>query len=188
MAIQGPAVASLCVAVFAVSGPVLQDWERGYQRIRRVLPASVASMPKPIRDDLTRRGCTIPQTYASRGTHNIIRGHFLTRVQTDIAVLCSIGDSSTILVYPGGGLRDVKEVATGDDRGYLQTTGGPEEVGYSRAIGVAAEVDLQRAPEAPDEQTPPSITHDGIDDAYIEKGSNVWYWTDGRWVRLRGSD
>jgi hypothetical protein len=35
---------------------------------------------------------------------------------------------------------------------------------------------------------PPPLDHEGINDAFIEKGSHVWYWYDGQWMQLAGSD
>jgi hypothetical protein len=35
---------------------------------------------------------------------------------------------------------------------------------------------------------PPRIDHQGIDDAFIEKGSSVWYFRAGRWLKLNGAD
>jgi hypothetical protein len=33
----------------------------------------------------------------------------------------------------------------------------------------------------------PQLDHDGINDVFIEKGSVVWYWYQGRWLRLQGA-
>jgi hypothetical protein len=34
----------------------------------------------------------------------------------------------------------------------------------------------------------PAVTHDGIEDLFVETGSSVWYWHDGQWFRLTGAD
>jgi hypothetical protein len=35
---------------------------------------------------------------------------------------------------------------------------------------------------------PKRLNHDGIDDAFVEKGSQVLYYEDGVWLELAGSD
>jgi hypothetical protein len=32
------------------------------------------------------------------------------------------------------------------------------------------------------------VRHDGIDDAFVEKASAVWYLRQGKWVQLAGTD
>jgi hypothetical protein len=35
---------------------------------------------------------------------------------------------------------------------------------------------------------PPPLDHEGINDAFVEKASGVWYWYRGKWLRLSGAD
>jgi hypothetical protein len=182
------AVVTTAFLLLGVTIGVAQDWERAFREIRRLRPSEFDALPSAVRGDLERRGCRIPQTYAGQTPHNVIRGRFTSPANTDIAVLCSDGQSSRILVFGNGATTQVKEVAVAQDRTYLQVIGPADAVGYSRAIGVARMTALQRSAEALDEPKTPRIDHDGIDDAFIEKGSEVWYWSGARWIRLRGAD
>jgi hypothetical protein len=178
----------LGVVVFGAALPAAQDWERAFRETRRVSAARFTSLPAAVRDYLERRGCRVPQTYAKRTAHNVIRGHFTSAADIDIAVLCSEGASSRILVFGRGSTTDVKELAAADDHTYLQVIGPDDAVGYSRAIGVASMRALRQTAEALDDTKTPRIDHDGIDDAFVGKASHVWYWAGRRWMRLRGSD
>ena len=57
-------------------------------------------------------------------------------------------------------------------------------VGYSRELSVAGPEHIRR--HNPDARA--AWDHDGIEAAFIEKGSSIWYWSGERWAELNGSD
>jgi hypothetical protein len=62
----------------------------------------------------------------------------------------------------------------------------PGRIGFSRAINTAApEYIIRRRREG--DPPPASVTHDGIDEAFVEKGSVVWYRYHGKWLGMAGS-
>ena len=105
----------------------------------------------------------------------------------DWAVLCSRERVSTILVFLGGDPRHVSEIATRPDAEFLQVVA-PGRIGFSRAISVASADSIRERHRRDSDSQPPSLTHAGIDDAFVEKASVVWYRHQGKWLQLAGTD
>ena len=177
------------VAILSVASATLlaQDaWDKADRETRRLAPSVFGKLPRPVRTDLERRGCTIPQVWYDTLLGNVISGHFRTRTATDWAVLCSINRVSTILVYWKGRADSVAELGSAPDQGYLQSVG-DGKIGYSRAIAVVDSSVIRGAYEDGGAERPP-LDHAGIEDAFVEKASVVWYWYQGKWLRLSGAD
>ena len=162
------------------------DWLRADLATVRLSPNAFPNLPVSIRTEMERRGCTVPQPFGSDRPRNVISGHFMQATRTDWAALCSRGKRSAILVFHGKAFSDVDELADTPDSDYLQTVPGGR-IGFSRGLAVATPAVIRRAPEA-DDPKPRSIDHDGIDDAFEGKGSTIFYWTGGVWIRLQGAD
>ena len=178
-------VAAMAVIAGITSGGT-QEWEKADLATTRLAPSAFPELPAPIRKDLARRGCTIPQPF--NATHvNVISGRFTSAKQTDWAVLCSIKRTSSILVFRSGSPAAVAELASQPDLSALQvvSTG---VVGYSRALGVANADFIRVHHQRYGGPKPPPLDHDGINDIFIEKGSVVLYWYRGRWLGLTGSN
>lgn len=156
--------------------------------ITRLSPSRFQLLPAPVKKDLARRGCTIPQSPEPKTIHNVIRGHFANPTQTDFAVLCSINGQSSILVYwAGNTLQPVARLATSGDEGYLQSLG-PGPMSFSRVLSPTnrnAILTYYREFKGP---KPPPIDHQGIDDAFRGKASVIHYFYKGRWYQLAGAD
>ena len=181
--IQSMAMLAVFLALLAV-----QDWDRADRETKRLPPASVVSLPNAIRADLERRGCTIPQPALATEPMNVIRGQFTRKGQVDWAVLCSLERISSILVYRGGSTKDVADIEKAGDAGFLQVIGPNDQIGFSRGITVATSKHILEHYRNHGGPKPPPLDHDGIEDAFIEKGSSVLYWYQGRWLTLQGSD
>jgi len=186
---QLPVLGFVVAAVVLCGGrPVAQDWERANSEILRLKPDAFEVLSPPVRADLERRGCSVPQTYMNGSPHNVVRGRFTSARQLDIALLCSRVHASSILVYPSGALVGVRELARQPDRSYLQIVNGDGVIGFSRSLSVATPQYIRRQHARYGGPTPPALDHDGIEDGFLEKASVVWYWHQGRWWRLPGAD
>lgn len=154
---------------------------------RQLSPSAFAELPTGIVDDLTTRGCSIPQSYPDSAPHNVVRGRFASRDQTDIAVLCLRDTTSSIVVYRGGRADSVVELAP---RPHLRTelTDTTSGFQFSRAIGVGDSAFIQGRFERYGGPRPPVLDHLGINDIFVGKASVVWYWHRGQWLQLQGSD
>ncbi len=181
-----PAKLILAATLSLIASGSPQDWEKADRATKRLPPAAFTILPAPIRQDLERRGCTIPQAFAARGASNVVSGRFISATAKDWAVLCSIKQSASILVFRGGSVSSVDELATFADSTFLQVVGPNQEIGYSRAITVATAAYIRQRNGS--ELKIPRLDHDGINDLFVEKGSTVWYWYGGRWWKLLGGD
>jgi len=173
----------------AAGFPTQRNWDAAERDIKRLEPAAFPDLPAGVRADLGRRQCTIPQPDGvdAPGPYNVIRGRFTSQRSTDIAVLCSKGGVSAILVYRDGATKDVATLAALADKGFLQT-GSAKAIEFSRAINVATPAQMRIYDEAFGAGKMPRLDHDGINDAFVGKASTVRYWFGGKWLDLQGAD
>jgi hypothetical protein len=164
-----------------------QDFKAAESQIVRLPPAAFPTLPKAIVHVLERRGCTIPQPVPSNKPTNVVRGQFARRGQMDWAVLCSVKDASTILVFWNGSPMNPSEIARAEDRNYLQGLGG-DKIGFSRGISAVEKDFIAEHYQVYGGPKPPTLEHEGINDAFIGKASVVQYFYDGKWLPLTGSD
>lgn len=152
----------------------------------RLTPDAFPALSADVVADLNRRGCVIPQPWLATVPANVVYGEFMVPGRIDAAVLCSIERVSSILVYRRNSTGHVAELATIANSVFLQDVG-RGQIGFSREIGVAdAERVRERASHGGPE--PPRADVDGIEDFFLEKASSIWYWHDGEWLELAGSD
>jgi hypothetical protein len=169
--------------------PTPHEWDAAERAIVRLKPDAFKNLAPAVRTDLYRRQCSIPQPDGldDAGPHNVITGRFMSQTSTDIAVLCSKGGVSTILVYRDGATKDVAMLAAMADKSFLQT-GRSKAIEFSRSISVASPAQMRIYHEASGAGKMPRLDHDGIDDAFVGKASIVRYWTGGKWLELQGAD
>ena len=144
-------------------------------------------LPVPLIAELQRRGCTIPQEVFSKSPNNVISGRFAKRGQTDWAVLCSVNRRSSILVFWNASPSNPAELAPGPDIDFLQSLAGGK-IGFSRGISAVAKNYITQHHKIHDGPKPPPIDHQGINDAFLSKGSVVQYFFEGKWIELTGAD
>jgi hypothetical protein len=168
----------------AQSAARAQDvWTRADSAVVRLHPSAFAQLPQAVRTELDRRGCTIPQSDAERRPHNVIEGAFVAAGSHDWAVLCSIARTSRILVFRGGLASTVDSLAPSADRSFLQQGDGGRIV-FSRkltAVGAAGIV-------AHGGLVPRRLDHRGIEDAFVDKASTIFYFDKATWLTLDGAD
>ena len=109
-----------------------------------------------------------------------------------LGVLCSIARRSSILVYRGGSPNRVATLRRMRDSTFLQIVGrdaqGLEVIGYSRSINALTARRMTEQLRSRGLPKPPSRDHDGIEDVFVEKGSEILYWSMTRWLTLAGMD
>ena len=155
-------------------------------------PSAYANLPGEVRVDLERRGCRIPQASgpdvaASYQSHpnNVLVGAFTGHRTQDWAVLCSIADSSRILVYHHGRSQRVDSLARYGDAVYLGKE--RDAWGFYRVLMKATPARIRRNAAAWSGPTPPSsLDHLGLEDYFAGKGSTIYYYRLGRWQEFAG--
>lgn len=177
-----------CGIALPVHAQTPNDWAAAARSIRRLPPSGFPQLPRAVQAALEKRRCTIPQSFYPKRPHNVVSGSFARPGQRDWAVLCSVGGRSTILVFWAGGATPAPaELAPTDDAVFLQGIG-DGQIGYSRAIDRVDTAWIREHAEAYDGPLPKRLDHDGINDAFVEKASQVFYYEDGAWQELAGSD
>src|SRR5262245_3558757 len=160
-------------------------------------PAAFPQLPKNIVRDLQARRCKIPQINSPRpgnywkpGRHNVIRGRFSKSDQYDWAIFCLRNGTSSIVVYWGGSTTSVAEIEKRPDVIWSHFKGGVGD--YGRAIFRAEKktiLSYHKEYHQPGLDPPlPPISHDGIEDAYLEKASTIHYYYRRKWLGLHGAD
>lgn len=156
-------------------------------QVTRLTPSAIPKLPANIKGELERRGCTIPQELTGKKPQNVINGEFTRKGQIDWAVLCSVNQVSTILVFHNASEKNPSELAPESDIDMLQDVGGGVRV-YSRAISSVGGEYILSHYRAYGTSKPPTIDHQGINDIFVGKASVVHYFHAGRWIKLTGAD
>jgi hypothetical protein len=169
-----------------VIAPIVLIAAQGGRVIGRLAPVSdFPELPTGIGQDVTNRGCQIPQVKGVSARHNVIKGTFRKPGQRDWAVLCLQKNTSTILVYWNESAESPSQLAP------LDETITPSKNGYYRILQAVGEKFIRSHYDASAndlDPLPKTLDHDGIDDGIFEKGSIVHYFYNGSWLSLAGSD
>jgi hypothetical protein len=159
--------------------------------IRRLAPASFPKMPIGIRRDLERRRCSVPQPSDAPVPTNVVHGAFTAAKVSEWAILCSVRDTSQILIYRAPATRVAiasDSLEHSADVGWMQAVGG-NRWGYSRMLRVLR-VQRIRAwrHDVDGNAIPQPIDHDAIEQAFIGKAAEAFYHVAGRWYRQVTAD
>ena len=156
------------------------------RRIRHLPVDAFPQLPATVAKVLRSRKCTVPQA-GDTGARNVIRGEFIAQGQLGWAVLCSVNESSTLLVFRHDADEAPQALSTREDRDYLQGLGG-DKIGFSHEITAVDRAFILRHYRVYGGPPPPPIDHHGIDDAFLGKASTTWFFHAGRWLQLQGAD
>lgn len=170
--------------------PVQAILNAGWRQLKRLPVDAVPDLPPAVAETLKRMGCTIPQAYwqpAPGVPNNVIRGRFYAAGRDSWAVVCSVEETVRLLVFRDEADRNPENLGGGLGRACMQTTG-PESAGFSWAITVAGEAVIRRYHREFGTSPLPPLDHDGIESHALGKASVIFYWHNGRWLRLPGAD
>jgi hypothetical protein len=161
------------------------------ESVRRLPPAAFSELPAAVRRDLERRSCSIPQPWSVRAASNVVRGSFIGAKTPDWAVLCSVRDTSQILIYgssssgPTGVIDSLERAA---DVAWMQGIG-QKRWGYSRLL---RRLPLKRIRgwrrDADGKAIPQPIDHDAIEQIFMDKAADAFYLAAGRLYRQVTAD
>jgi hypothetical protein len=157
------------------------------RKIQRLPVEAFPALPTAIAAVLRARHCRVPQPWSAGAARNVIRGEFFAKGEAGWAVFCSTGDSTALLAFRNDRDTNPQTLDTSEDRRYLQGLDA-DRVGYSRELTAAGRDFIVGHYRAYGGAPPPPIDHQGIDDAFLGKGSVTWYFYQGKWLRLQGAD
>jgi hypothetical protein len=164
-----------------------------HNHIRRLPPSSFPELPKLTVKQLEALGCTIPQVDGELKSHNVIHGSFTRPGQSDWAVLCSRSGESSILVIWGRPTACPGELATANDARYQQGDASGHLV-FSRQISRVNRDHILKYRQAFSSdgngtlKDSPRLDHEGIEDTFVGKASEIHYCSQGKWQTLQGED
>lgn len=150
-------------------------------RIRLLPLSSFPALPDGVVTQLAHRGCMIPQTFEAKQPENVIQGAFHAPDATDWAVLCSVRGSTTLYVFLAGQFDQPMALRSQPDTAWLGAD--PGETVLGSAWGIATRTAQELRSEAAFRNLP-SVDHDGIDDARLERSLTIHYFQDGKWVEV----
>lgn len=178
---------SCLLTILAISLAQADEWSEAEKKIVRLGPSSFSELPKHLVEKLSARNCKIPQTYLNAKPQNVIRGSFAEKGQTDWAVLCSRNGVSSIQIFWGGPAKCLSKIEEREDRVEIQSIG-ETEIGYSRLIEPISRQAILESHKAHGVPPPPHISHQGIEEMFLEKASTIHYCKKGKWIELTGSE
>jgi hypothetical protein len=151
--------------------------------IRHLPVSSFPDLPQPIAEELSRRGCLIPQTYEAHHPENVIRGSFERAGSADWAVLCSAQGTVSLLVFFDTAPTSPITVVSAPETSRLSPRPGRNELGFDWGIDPAPPERVRQAQVGLNPR-PPLLTHDAIADSAIERWIVYRYFSNGAWAQL----
>jgi len=163
----------------------------GTASIRRLAPASFPELPAGVRGDLARRGCLVPQVSGTDTPTNVIRGAFTAAKVSEWAIMCSVHDTSQVLIYrvsPPGDARVVDSLLRSPDLAWMQGIG-DNKWGFSRLLRTLPRKTIRAwRRDADGHAIPQPIDHDAIEQAFEGKAADAFYYVGGRLYRQVTAD
>jgi len=125
----------------------------------------------------------------------VITGAFTTKDVVQWAVVCSVHDTSQILVLDAKNGGVIDSLNRSADVDWIQGNGNSTWL-FSRAISTVPMSTLNIVPEDTTGEDvlyygaflPKPIDHDGIDQAFLDKASSTFYFAQGKWIKVASSD
>ena len=156
--------------------------------VRRLPPDSIDSLPPSVRATLNERKCLIPQSFYG-STRNAITGAFTAKGKVEWAVVCSVQDTSKILILTASTGAVIDSIGSSSpDVNWIQGIGDGKS-GYSLQIAKIRGKDILAINfEDLPTDLPKPIDHDAIDVAFLEKASTAYYHARGVWLEFTTSD
>jgi len=134
-------------------------------------PGKLEWLAPPMVKRLQDMHCKIPIRVDDIPATPMATGEFAASGQLDVAVICVRQGGSKIVLGWGGPIQCSDTVE-----------------GYGQSISPVDEYFIVSRYEYYGGRKPPAITHQGINDAILEKASTVRYCENGTWLELTGSD
>jgi hypothetical protein len=149
--------------------------------------SSFPELPAPIADQLTRRGCTIPQTYEAHHPENVIHASLLHPGSSDWAILCSVQGTVSLLVFFDDATTQPAVVASELESARLQPHDPGGALGFNWGIDPATPQQVHDA-QMGMVHRPTRIDHDALADSTVDHKTIYRFYVRGAWSVLETSD
>jgi hypothetical protein len=165
------------------SGQIVVAGQAVPYRIRRLPVASFPDLPAVIAEELTRRGCMIPQTWQAHGPENVVHASLERPGSSDWAALCSVRGAVSLLVFFASAPQHALELASAPETEHLQAHGGSVVWGFNWGIDPASPAQIRQA-QAGLEHHPPLLDHDALADSLIDRRTAYHFYSKNAWTLL----
>ena len=179
-------------ALLCAQDPLLRTGQIDYAgratpyRVRHLPVNAFPELPAPLRSELERRGCLIPQTYEAHRPENVIHASLREPGSTDWAVLCAVQESVSLLVFLCSSSQP-EVLATVPETERLQPHDPSGVLGFDWGIDPATPEQVHQA-QAGLQPRPPRLDHDALADSILERRTRYRFFTHGVWMLLELPD
>jgi hypothetical protein len=165
------------------SGQIIIDGRATPYRIRHLPVTSFPDLPDAVADQLTRRGCLIPQTYQAHHPENVVHGSLEHPGSSDWAVLCSAKGTVSLLVFFSSAPASVLVLATAPETARLQSHDATGVLGFNWGIDPASPEQVREARSGM-EHRPSILNHDALADTIIGRRTVYHFFLKSEWTLL----
>lgn len=165
------------------TGHIAQGGQSLEYVIHSLPPSSFPSLPAAIADQLTRRGCMIPQTYEAHQPENVVHASLEGAGASDWAVLCSAKGTVSLLIFFGSAPERPTVLATAPVTEKLQQHDASGVLGFNWGIDPASPLRVHEA-QTGMVRRPPAPSHDALADSVIEHRTVYHFFSRGTWTLL----
>ncbi len=162
------------------SGAIMVDGHSAPYLIRHLPVNAFPQLPPVVQDALTRRGCTIPQTYEAHQPENVIHASLERQGSSDWAVLCSVNDKVSLLVFFAN-RGEPMVLTTAEETDRLQAHGATNVLGFNWGIDPASPQTVHEA-QLGMSHPAPRLDHDALADSVIDQSTIYRVYVKGVWT------
>jgi hypothetical protein len=169
------------------TGSIAVDGRPSPYLVRHLPVSSFPNLPLAIQEQLSHRGCLIPQSYEARKPENVIHASLERPGSSDWAVLCSAQGTVSLLVFFGGGSGQPFMLASSPETEHLEPHGAGGVFGFNWAIDAASPQNVHEA-QLGMKRPPPRIDHDALADSVIDQRTTYHFYSNGTWTLIETQD
>ena len=169
------------------SGQITINGHSAPYLVRHLPISAFPQLPTPVQDQLTLRGCLIPQTYQAHRPENVVHASLERPGSSDWAVLCSVGGTVSLLVFFDGAAANPSVLSKTIETSCLQWHNAAGILGFDWAIDPASPQDVHVA-QLGMRRLPSRIDHDALADSLIDQRTLYHFYSSSNWTLIDTAD
>jgi hypothetical protein len=148
--------------------------------------SSFPDLPDKVADQLNRRGCLIPQTYAAHHPENVVQANFERKGSSDWAVLCSAQGTVSLMVFFASAPGTPIVLSSAPETRRLQRHDTSGELGFNWAIDPVSPEALYQVRNL--DPRPAAIDHDALADSMVDRRTVYRFHSQQGWTVMTSSE
>ncbi len=168
------------------SGQVTVDGHAVAYLVRYLPVNSFPDLPQKVADQLNRRGCLIPQSYAAHHPENVVNASLEGNGSSDWAVLCSAEGTVSLLVFFASAPGSPMVLSSAPETRRLGRHDLTGVLGFNWAIDQASPEALQQVRNL--DPRPAAIDHDALADSVVDRRTVYRFYNQHAWTVMTGSE